>query len=402
MNTHLLQTRLEDYAAAAPYPLHMPGHKRRVDPAPGLPAAWDVTEVPGVDDLHEAQGILADAMNRAAALWGAQRSWFLVNGSTGGILAAIRAAALTRPGRPIVCARNCHKSVYHAIELNALAVEWMTPPVDPAFGVYGSVTPAQAAAALDRCPGAAALVLTSPTYEGVLSDVAALAALCHDRDVPRIVDEAHGAHYLPLAQPFGWQGGAVAAGADLVIQSPHKTLPSLTQTALLHQNGGRIPAAAVERQLDVFETSSPSYPLLASLDGSAGLLAAHGTQWCAAWRERTRLPPRAPAAAPPGTGSGRVSHRRGGAPPRRDAAAGAGRRARCRRVSLGLSARGAPHRPRREDSRRVCRRSGRPGILRHPPAPYRCHPPRPDFGSGLTDQRTKRIAPPQFLSTPAL
>ena len=286
MNTHLLQTQLEDYAAAAPYPLHMPGHKRRVDPAPGLPAAWDVTEVPGVDDLHEAQGILADAMNRAAALWGAQRSWFLVNGSTGGILAAIRAAALTRPGRPIVCARNCHKSVYHAIELNALAVEWMTPPVDPAFGVYGSVTPAQAAAALDRCPGAAALVLTSPTYEGVLSDVAAIAALCHDRDVPLIVDEAHGAHYLPLAQPFGWQGGAVAAGADLVIQSPHKTLPSLTQTALLHQNGGRIPAAAVERQLDVFETSSPSYPLLASLDGCAGLLAAHGTQWFAAWRER--------------------------------------------------------------------------------------------------------------------
>lgn len=286
MNTHLLQTQLEDYAAAAPYPLHMPGHKRRVNPAPGLPAAWDVTEVPGVDDLHEAQGILADAMNRAAALWGAQRSWFLVNGSTGGILAAIRAAALTRPGRPIVCARNCHKSVYHAIELNALAVEWMTPPVDPAFGVYGSVTPAQAAAALDRCPGAAALVLTSPTYEGVLSDVAAIAALCHDRDVPLIVDEAHGAHYLPLAQPFGWQGGAVAAGADLVIQSPHKTLPSLTQTALLHQNGGRIPAAAVERQLDVFETSSPSYPLLASLDGCAGLLAAHGTQWFAAWRER--------------------------------------------------------------------------------------------------------------------
>ena len=221
MDTHLLQTQLEDYAAAAPYPLHMPGHKRRVNPAPGLPAAWDMTEVPGVDDLHEAQGILADAMNRAAALWGAQRSWFLVNGSTGGILAAIRAAALTRPGRPIVCARNCHKSVYHAIELNALAVEWMTPPVDPAFGVYGSVTPAQAAAALDRCPGAAALVLTSPTYEGVLSDVAAIAALCHDRDVPLIVDEAHGAHYLPLAQPFGWQGGAVAAGADLVIQSPH-------------------------------------------------------------------------------------------------------------------------------------------------------------------------------------
>ena len=160
------------------------------------------------------------------------------------------------------------------------------PPVDPAFGIYGSITPAMVADALRACPDAAAVILTSPTYEGVLSDLAAIAALCHAANLPLIVDEAHGAHYLPLAAAHGWQGGAIAAGADVIIQSPHKTLPSLTQTALLHWNSSFIPPQELERQLDVFETSSPSYPLMASLDGCAGLLAEHGDAWFAAWRAR--------------------------------------------------------------------------------------------------------------------
>lgn len=188
------------------YPLHMPGHKRRVVPAPGLPAGWDMTEVPGVDDLHDADGILADAMARTAALWGAKRTWYLVNGSTCGILAAIRAAVVSSGRTAVICARNCHKSVYHAIELNRLTAHWLVPPVDPAFGIYGSITPAMVADALRACPDAAAVILTSPTYEGVLSDLAAIAALCHAANVPLIVDEAHGAHYLPLAAAHGWAG----------------------------------------------------------------------------------------------------------------------------------------------------------------------------------------------------
>ncbi len=285
-NPHRLQTQLERYAAEGPYPLHMPGHKRRTAPAPGLPTAWDVTEVPGVDDLHQAEGILADAMTRTAALWGAVRTWYLVNGSTCGILAAIRAAVIQSGRNAVISARNCHKSVYHAVELCGLSVRWLTPETDSAFGVYGSVDPAAVEEALAERPEAACVVLTSPTYEGVLSDVAAIADLCHAHGVTLLVDEAHGAHYLPMAVPYGWQGGAVEAGADLVIQSAHKTLPSLTQTALLHLNGDRVDPAEVERQLDVFETSSPSYPLLASLDGCTGLLAAHGAEWFAAWRAR--------------------------------------------------------------------------------------------------------------------
>lgn len=283
---HLLQSQLQSYASSGLYPLHMPGHKRRVVPAPGLPAGWDMTEVPGVDDLHDADGILADAMARTAALWGAKRTWYLVNGSTCGILAAIRAAVVSSGRTAVICARNCHKSVYHAIELNRLTAHWLVPPVDPAFGIYGSITPAIVADALRVCPDAAAVILTSPTYEGVLSDLAAIAALCHAANVPLIVDEAHGAHYLPLAAAHGWQGGAIAAGADVIIQSPHKTLPSLTQTALLHWNSSFIPPQELERQLDVFETSSPSYPLMASLDGCTGLLAEHGDAWFAAWRAR--------------------------------------------------------------------------------------------------------------------
>ena len=199
---------------------------------------------------------------------GAKRTWYLVNGSTCGILAAIRAAVVSSGRTAVICARNCHKSVYHAIELNRLMAHWLVPPVDPAFGIYGSITPAMVADALRACPDAAAVILTSPTYEGVLSDLAAIAALCHAANVPLIVDEAHGAHYLPLAAAHGWQGGAIAAGADVIIQSPHKTLPSLTQTALLHWNSSFIPPQELERQLDVFETSSPSYPLMASLDAA--------------------------------------------------------------------------------------------------------------------------------------
>ena len=279
-----LQQQLQTLSVAR-YPLHMPGHKRRVRPAPGLGCyAWDLTEIDGADDLHDADGILADAMARTAALYGARRCWYLVGGSTVGLLAGIR--ALAPFGSTVIAARNCHKAVYHAIELGQLTARWLTPPVDPQFGIYGSVRPADVAAALDAAPDARCVILTSPTYEGVLSDIRTIAEICHARGVPLLVDEAHGAHYLPFAARYGWRGGAVAAGADLVVQSAHKTLPSLTQTAFLQLNGDLADPAEVERQLDVFETSSPSYPLMASLDGCTRWLAEEGSAAFAAWRAR--------------------------------------------------------------------------------------------------------------------
>ena len=127
-NYSILQAELES-AAAASTPLHMPGHKRRVSPCPGLPYAWDTTETPATDDLHGAAGILAAAMQRTAALCGARRTWYLVNGSTVGLLAGIR--ALAPAGSTVVAARNCHKAVYHAIELGGLAVGKVRHPDQP-------------------------------------------------------------------------------------------------------------------------------------------------------------------------------------------------------------------------------------------------------------------------------
>lgn len=281
MNEHLLQTQLKEYAASA-VPLHMPGHKRKGGPVPGLPYSWDVTEVPGTDDLHDPQGILAQAMERTARLFGAKKTWYLVNGSTCGLLAAIR--ALAPYGSQVIVARNCHKAVYHALELGNLSSYWLLPPILDGFNIYGGIPAASVEEALNACPKAKCVILTSPTYEGVLSDIGAIARLCHQRDIPLLVDEAHGAH-LGLFPAGGFPPGALSQGADVVVQSAHKTLPSLTQTALLHWNSQLVSPEALARQLEIFETSSPSYPLLASLDGCTGLLKNRGEALFSAWAE---------------------------------------------------------------------------------------------------------------------
>lgn len=283
-SAYILQTQLQAYAEQGLYPFHMPGHKRRVLPAPGLPAGWDVTEVPGTDDLHDASGILQEAMDRTASLCGADRTWYLVNGSTCGLLAGIR--ALARGESEVICARNCHKAVYHALELSGCRVHWVIPPVDPSWGICGGIIAAQITKAVRRHPSVKAVILTSPTYEGVLSEIEEICRVCHERDIPVLVDEAHGAHLLPMSREEGFPAGALACGADLVVQSPHKTLPSLTQTALLHLQGELVDPACIERELDIFETSSPSYPLLASLDGCTGILRGQGRALFGQWAAR--------------------------------------------------------------------------------------------------------------------
>ena len=227
-------------------PMHMPGGKRRFDS--DLPYGWDVTEVEGTDDLHDPHGILAEMQDRAAALWGADRSFVLVNGSTGGILSAIRA---TGDGE-LLMGRNCHKSVYNAAALCRRTTHYVLP-------VEEEVLPADLASALDAHPAVTTVLITSPTYHGVISDISALAEICHGRNVTLMVDEAHGAH---LGFSFGQS--AVSLGADIVIQSLHKTLPALTQTAVLHCKERY--ASAIARENAVFETSSPSYILMASAD----------------------------------------------------------------------------------------------------------------------------------------
>lgn len=276
-----LYHKLEQYCSFGPYPFHMPGHKRSLCPVEGLPYDWDVTEVPGTDDLHEAEGILKAAMDRTAEVWGAQKTWYLVNGSTCGLLAGIR--ALAPYGSTVIAARNCHKAVYHAMELGNLQVRWLTPRLLPE-GICGPIQPEAVREALEAAGNPACVILTSPTYEGILSDIPAIAELCHERRVPLLVDEAHGAH---LGLFHGWPESALHCGADVIVQSVHKTLPSLTQTALLHLGKGSLAdPQEVERQLGIFETSSPSYPLLVSIDGCTEYVIREGEAGFARWLHR--------------------------------------------------------------------------------------------------------------------
>ena len=257
----------------------MPGHKRRVLPFPN-PYTIDITEIDGFDNLHHAEGLIREAEERAAKLYGADRSYYLVNGSTCGLLAAICAAA--RRGDKVLAARNCHKAVYHAISMQGLSAEFLYPAITRG-DLQGQITAAQVEEALTKHPDIAVVILTSPTYEGIVSDVAAIAACCHAHGAALIVDEAHGAHFGFGA---GFPENAVRLGADAVIMSLHKTLPSFTQTALLHCNGTRIDPGRVARYLGVYETSSPSYLFMAGMDACIDLIREQGAELFAEYRRR--------------------------------------------------------------------------------------------------------------------
>ena len=264
-------------------PMHMPGHKRNTalaDYLRTLRADLDITEIDGFDDLHAPEGLLLDGMRRAARLWGADESRFLVNGTTCGLLAAVYALAADG-GRAIV-ARNCHKSVYHALELTGVEPVFVRPEVDGQTGICGGISPEAVRHALEEAPDARFVLVTSPTYEGVTSDIAAICREAHARSVPVIVDEAHGAH-LGLSEE-AFPPDAMQMGADLSVKSLHKTLPSLTQTAILLIRRGRVDVAALDHALDIFETSSPSYLLMASIDGCVSLMERRGAALLMEWR----------------------------------------------------------------------------------------------------------------------
>lgn len=257
-----LYSSLEAYSKTKAYPFHMPGHKRNSGLlGSALPYDIDITEISGFDDLHSAKGILKNVQEKAQRLYRSERSYILVNGSTCGILAAI--SSVVHRGDCVIAARNCHKAVYNACFLSELDVRFIFPDTNE-LGICASITPQSVFRALEDCPNAKAVILTSPTYEGVISDIKAIADICHAHGAPLIVDSAHGAH-LPFFS-FGKPGEPVTNGADIVISSLHKTLPSLTQTAVAHVNGGLVDHERFEKYLGFFETSSPSYVLMASID----------------------------------------------------------------------------------------------------------------------------------------
>ena len=204
-----------------------------------------------------------------------------MNGTTCGLLAAVYALAADG-GRAIV-ARNCHKSVYHALELTGVEPVFVMPDVDAETGVCGRIPPEDVRRALEEAPDARFVLVTSPTYEGVISDIAAICRAAHERNVPVIVDEAHGAHLGLCDEAF--PADAMRMGADISVKSVHKTLPSLTQTAILLARHDRVDMAALDHALDIFETSSPSYLLMASIDGCVSLMERRGAEILTSWRQ---------------------------------------------------------------------------------------------------------------------
>ena len=266
MSENLLE-KLKKYGASDYYPLHMPGHKRNTAHF-AEPFSIDITEIDGFDNLFHAEEILLEAQQRAAQLYHSDETFYLVNGSTCGLLSAI-SASVPRGGR-ILMSRNSHKASYHAAFLNGLHVTYLYPEADMVRGINGSIRPEQVQEALLQHPDICAVLITSPTYDGVVSDIKAIAELAHRAGAVLIVDEAHGAHF---AMHDSFPKSALALGADLVINSIHKTLPSMTQTALLHVQGERVDRRRLKKYLGIYQSSSPSYVLMAGMDACVCLMA---------------------------------------------------------------------------------------------------------------------------------
>jgi arginine/lysine/ornithine decarboxylase len=247
----------------------------------------DLAEQPELDNLQQPSGVLLEAQERAAAVFQTAHSYFLVNGSTSGILAALLAVSSQQATDPshryALVPRNAHQAVFHALALTGLHPVYVTPSVfDARYQVIGPVKSATIAAALDAlAPQVAVVVLTSPTYHGHVADVSSIAALCRRHGTLLVVDEAHGAHLgmHPQLPPSARQ-----LGADLVVQSTHKTLTALTQAAMLHvPTGSRLDNECVADAVRMVSSTSPNAWLLASLDATVAAL--EDTNWRNAWFE---------------------------------------------------------------------------------------------------------------------
>lgn len=254
-------------------PMHMPGSKRNSElVSMPDPFKMDITEITGFDNLHNATGIIKECAIEAARIFGADETCLLVNGSTAGVMAAICGA--THSGDKVLVARNVHRSVINALYLGQLNPEYIFPEMKcPEAGIYGAVKPEDIEEAFKGSSDIKAVIITSPTYEGIVSDISAISEIVHRYGAVLIVDQAHGAHF-GFNEEF--PESAVRQGADAVITSVHKTLPALTQTALLHINRGRIDADRVKMFWNMFQSTSPSYILMGSIDNCVTILKEKG------------------------------------------------------------------------------------------------------------------------------
>ena len=282
-----LYDALRAYAQKEPVRFHMPGHKGRSLSAPELSplAPLDVTELPPTGNLYEE----GPPFDQAQALWAQVFSFghcqFLTGGSTMGIYTGL--ALLSSPGDQVLVDRGCHRSVFHAMALLDLDPVYLSRPWLARENLTGPISPEIVEKTLEQYPNVKTVCITSPTYSGILSDIEAIAPLVHSHGARLLVDGAHGAHLPFLGKnPF--------LGADGVVVSAHKTLPALGQSALLFTRG--LEGDRVRRTAALFGTSSPSYPILASLDLARDWMEGEGREQCRrAAEEAARLRQRFPA-----------------------------------------------------------------------------------------------------------
>ena len=266
---------------------HMPGHKgshlyRRFGYHAFLERMmdYDITEIAGADNLFQTEGIIKGVQDHYAKLYNCKKSYILINGSSGGNIAAILASV--SKGKQLIMARNCHKSVFNALTLGGIRPVYAYPEMIQEYGISGSISPAEIEHLILENPDTEAVMITSPNYYGVCSDIKTIAEIAHKYGKVLIVDEAHGAH-LHFSDLL--PSSAIKSGADLVINSTHKTLASFTQSAALHYNTDLVDQYLLEDKLQCIQSTSPSYVLMTSMDISADLLEKHGQTLMNEWTQ---------------------------------------------------------------------------------------------------------------------
>jgi len=275
-----IRERLEEYRKKNRISFAMPGHKGGAGIDRELQAnffAYDVTELEDTDSLHEPRAAMAEAQRRAADFFCAEQTLFLVNGSTSGIF--IMLLACCKSGDRILVNRACHQSVIHACTVMGLSPVFIEQETIPEFGIPDGVNPELVEKKLQETEVSAVLV-TSPSYYGIVSDVERIAEIVHRHGVPLLVDEAHGAHFSASKELF--PESAICLGADLVVQSAHKTLNSMNQTAFLHVRSELLDTERLMRSSKMLQTSSPSYAMLATMDAARADLEENGAD---AWKK---------------------------------------------------------------------------------------------------------------------
>lgn len=281
-----LYDSLVSLAKSNPLRMHMPGHKGIGEGLFSDITSIDFTEIEPTGNLYTGKGTISDAEDLCAQYAGAKSALFFTCGSTQGIYTML--AEAVGMGGELILERGCHKSVYNAMALLDITPHYIYAPPIPGTSLAGAVTPEQVEDALCRYPAAKAVFLTSPTYYGVATDLAPIADLCHRFHTYLLVDQAHGAHFPSVGLP-----SAPEQGADLSVVSTHKTWTAMGSSSVLYVGSDAFDRLHLKKTSSLFGTTSPSYPILASIDyararleGSDGDAYRHCADLTAAFRER--------------------------------------------------------------------------------------------------------------------